>query len=88
MLRGRVASLARAWVGLRSHTDRGMSLLPDNHGALDESGARVVDAVEHRLARRTVSLMFLAMVREGYECIQTLSWIILTFWLRLDTRQQ
>lgn len=30
-------------------TDGGVPLLPDNHGALHDGRARVVDAVEHRL---------------------------------------
>lgn len=36
----------RWWKG---RTDSRMSLETDNHGALDEGGARVVDAVKHRL---------------------------------------
>ena len=37
-------------------TDGGMSLLADNHGALDNGGARVVDAVKHRLDGPVVSM--------------------------------
>ncbi len=36
----------------RSRTDGGVSLLADDHGALDDGGARVVDAVKHRLICR------------------------------------
>lgn len=35
--------------GIGFHTYSSMSLLSDDEGALDERGARVVDAVENRL---------------------------------------
>lgn len=45
-------------IGCVARTDRGVALLADYHGAFDEGGARVVNAIQYRLATAVSRLSF------------------------------
>lgn len=49
-------------------TYRRVPLLADHHGAFDKGGARVVDAVKHRLHANPLLALALSMLATGALC--------------------